>query len=411
MPRAAAIVLILCLAFGLNLERLCLRPVLVNLTVDLHRLDWRRLTSYTFGHPGPAESQTLSRSPAPETGEAAKTPGAPVTQEATASTNPNSYDANVDADKPGLPVSLDIAQISRDGTSVFAGKSAPFAQVTVLDGKTEVATVTALASGDWSVATEHKFANAEPQIRLKATEHSEKSTAQPAHGGAAVSASEKSIAGAQSGAVAAASPSAQLMKEFEGVVAAAREESKLATAREEAKLAAAREGAKLEKNDVGGIVPVPLTSSVQTLAAVAPSAQSAQANIDAHAPEQIGPDTAQSPTVTTAVPITFIYNEPTLTADGQGAARLLLEYVTLKRFRSISLSGHADERGSQAYNMELSRQRLLTIERVLRAGGYRGQIDLVPKGSSEPFTGVVRSRFPREDLLQLDRRVELRVAK
>ena len=120
----------------------------------------------------------------------------------------------------------------------------------------------------------------------------------------------------------------------------------------------------------------------------------------------------RSPQANSSGPIvSFVYNEPTLTSDGRGAAQLLLEYVRLKRFGAIALSGHADERGSQTYNMELSRQRLVTIERVLRDGGYQGQIDLVPKGSSEPFTGVVRSRFQREELLQLDRRVELRVAK
>ena len=89
----------------------------------------------------------------------------------------------------------------------------------------------------------------------------------------------------------------------------------------------------------------------------------------------------------------------------------MLEYVNLKRFGTIALSGHADERGSHAYNVELSRQRLLTIEHVLRDGGYKGRIELLPKGSSEPFTGIVRSQFAREELMQLDRRVELRVAK
>ena len=417
MHRAAAIVLLfLFLGFGLRFERLGVRPVQVSLVFSLNGFDWRRMMAAKPGPQTSAAIQALSSPQAPsptgspslaeapsltEERARANTPPAP---DATANGNANSNEASANPDKPSLPVSLDIAQISRDGTSVFAGKSAPFAEVTVFDGKTEVATVTALANGDWSVATEHKFANPEPEINLKAAAHSEKNSAQQAHSGATPSTSEKSISGAQSGAIAtaAASPAAQLMKEFEGVVATAREEAKVATAREEA---------SHEKNDIGGKVAAPETSSLQPTAVIASSTPPVQANVEAHPPAQVKSDTAQSPTVTTAVPITFVYNEPTLTSDGQGAARLLLEYVKLKRFGTIALSGHADERGSQAYNMELSRQRLVTIERVLRDGGYHGQIDLVPKGSSEPFSGVVRSRFQREDLLQLDRRVELRVAK
>jgi outer membrane protein OmpA-like peptidoglycan-associated protein len=85
--------------------------------------------------------------------------------------------------------------------------------------------------------------------------------------------------------------------------------------------------------------------------------------------------------------------------------------LILKKFGAVTLSGHADERGSPDYNMELSRQRLDTILRLLRDGGYQGKIDLLPKGATEPFRGVDRTRYPREELMQLDRRVELRVAK
>jgi Outer membrane protein and related peptidoglycan-associated (lipo)proteins len=89
---------------------------------------------------------------------------------------------------------------------------------------------------------------------------------------------------------------------------------------------------------------------------------------------------------------------------------LLLEYLKLKNFSAVTLSGHADERGTPDYNKELSRERLETIVRLLRQGGYDGKVELLPKGESEPYTGVDRTRFNLEDLMQLDRRVELRVA-
>jgi hypothetical protein len=57
--------------------------------------------------------------------------------------------------------------------------------------------------------------------------------------------------------------------------------------------------------------------------------------------------------------------------------------------------------------LELSTQRLDTIERFLRDGGYKGKLDLIPKGEIEPFSAVDRTRYARDDLWQLDRRVEL----
>jgi outer membrane protein OmpA-like peptidoglycan-associated protein len=89
----------------------------------------------------------------------------------------------------------------------------------------------------------------------------------------------------------------------------------------------------------------------------------------------------------------------------------LLEYLQLKRFPKVKLTGHADERGTDALNLALSAQRLQTVARFLRDGGYGGQLDLVPRGKTEPYMGVVRADFSQEDLWQLDRRVELMVAR
>jgi len=122
-----------------------------------------------------------------------------------------------------------------------------------------------------------------------------------------------------------------------------------------------------------------------------------------------GPSGAQSMSV--PVPITFVFNEATLTGDGSKAASLLLEYLQLKRFSKVTLTGHADERGSDELNLGLSRERLETVARYLRAGGYKGQLELIAKGKSEPYAGVVRGDFSREDLWQLDRRVELIVSR
>jgi outer membrane protein OmpA-like peptidoglycan-associated protein len=81
--------------------------------------------------------------------------------------------------------------------------------------------------------------------------------------------------------------------------------------------------------------------------------------------------------------------------------------LKLKDYPRVTLTGHADERGSNELNMALSRERLETVARFLRDGGYQGRLELIPKGKTEPYTGVVRSDFSRDDLYQLDRRVEL----
>jgi outer membrane protein OmpA-like peptidoglycan-associated protein len=91
------------------------------------------------------------------------------------------------------------------------------------------------------------------------------------------------------------------------------------------------------------------------------------------------------------------------TAEGGGTAT---RYLQLKRFGKVSPTGHADERTRTA-DMRLSKDRLETVERFLREGGFKGELELVPKGKMEPYSGVVRSQFSQEDLYQLDRRVEL----
>jgi outer membrane protein OmpA-like peptidoglycan-associated protein len=128
-------------------------------------------------------------------------------------------------------------------------------------------------------------------------------------------------------------------------------------------------------------------------------------------PQRFAETQRQEVVKSTPIPITFVYNQAALTAEGMRSAQLLLEFLQLKKFSNVALSGHADERGLPNWNMELSSKRLLVIERFLRDGGYQGKLYLLPKGSTEPYMGVDRTRYPYEELMQLDRRVELRTAK
>ncbi len=110
-------------------------------------------------------------------------------------------------------------------------------------------------------------------------------------------------------------------------------------------------------------------------------------------------------------PITFVYNEATFTKEGRLAAARLAAFLMAQRVKTVSLSGHADERGSDSYNLELSRQRLSTVAGYLRDRGFTGELELTAKGRSEPYAGVDRPSLSKEDAFQLDRRVELRLTR
>lgn len=113
----------------------------------------------------------------------------------------------------------------------------------------------------------------------------------------------------------------------------------------------------------------------------------------------------------TLKPITFVYNEATLTPEGRKAVGMLAEHLMSQRSQSVSLSGHADERGSDQYNLELSRQRLDVVAGYLRSRGFSGQLELLAKGKSEPFGEIDRRSLSKDDVFQLDRRVQLRLAR
>jgi outer membrane protein OmpA-like peptidoglycan-associated protein len=110
------------------------------------------------------------------------------------------------------------------------------------------------------------------------------------------------------------------------------------------------------------------------------------------------------------IPITFTYNEATFTREGRLAAARLAAFLIAQQAKTVALTGHADERGTDTYNIELSRQRLATVANYLRERGYSGEFQLIPKGRTEPYAGVDRPTLSREAAFQLDRRVEMQQA-
>ena len=108
-----------------------------------------------------------------------------------------------------------------------------------------------------------------------------------------------------------------------------------------------------------------------------------------------------------AVPITFHTDSADFTEDGRRAAADMVEYLTIQRSDRITIAGHTDPSGSEAYNLDLSRRRAEAVANYLRAQGFTGQIQVEAKGERERFPIEDPSAYSRQQRWQMDRRVEL----
>ncbi|MEE9360713.1 MAG: OmpA family protein [Hyphomicrobium sp.] len=364
---------------------------------------------------GPLRLPDFARGPTTETPRpTAKTP---ATEAEPGTAGKSSQAESAAAEK--LPAKFDVARIDPDGTSVFAGRTAPHATVTVLGNGRAVGTTQADEHGEWTMAVDHKFASDDPELAIVAKRPSQsKSPPEKQREVAGLAPKQDVPARAESnqGTPAAdsgsrSSPRARhtaktvtsnLLKNLEEMVKTAR--------------TAARQQPAIEPDaplpvQASDVAPVTI-AAIDTSPTVSP-ARSSPTVAAAPSPGPQVPITGTAPPVrkTIPVPITFIFNESTLTEDGRKAAALLFEYLQIKKFPKVSLTGHADERGTDELNMALSRERLATVKRFLRVSGFEGELELVPKGESEPFAGVERGEYEREDLYQLDRRVELTITR
>ena len=322
-----------------------------------------------------------------------------------------------------LPAEFDIARIDPEGTSVFAGRTVPRATVTVLGDGREIGTAQADENGEWTMAVDHKFANNDPDLAIVASRPSQskgppKKQGEVAGRGAAKDAPTPAVSdqdattapqddsGSQTEP--RARPSARtvtsnLLDNLKDLVETAR------TAAVQQATTDPNSTVPAQADDTAPVtIAVVDTSPTVAAASSSPTLQPARGSATEATALSTGPQLpAPLARKTIPVPITFVFNESTLTEDGRKAAALLLEYLRIKKFPKISLTGHADERGSDELNLALSRERLATVERFLKDSGFVGELELVPKGESEPFSGVERGDYELEELYQLDRRVEL----
>ncbi|HEY6257107.1 MAG TPA: OmpA family protein [Xanthobacteraceae bacterium] len=110
----------------------------------------------------------------------------------------------------------------------------------------------------------------------------------------------------------------------------------------------------------------------------------------------------------TPVPIEFEYNATSFTQKGRQAVAALLECA--RPYHRIHLTGHTDRIGSDGFNMDLSARRLAAVKGFLVSGGYKGIIELEPKGKRDPFVVDDPTQHSEAEIDQMNRRVELRGA-
>ena len=108
------------------------------------------------------------------------------------------------------------------------------------------------------------------------------------------------------------------------------------------------------------------------------------------------------------IPITFETASDRFTGKGRKAAEDLVAYLKREQPREITIVGHTDERGADAYNQDLSKRRADSVARHLRENGFRGPIRAIGRGETEPLRLDDPGRYTREERWRLNRRVELR---
>ncbi|MBU2583063.1 MAG: OmpA family protein [Alphaproteobacteria bacterium] len=328
---------------------------------------------------------------------------------------------------------FDIARLSPHGVSVFAGRAKPFERVNVHVGDAVVGTASADGEGNWTLVTEEKIPDIAAELQLTTGGLAEtdkvRELAQPgataardASTASAVPSSRNKSGGVRSAATpaTAAEVNKQLFATLKGLVEDARAQSQGSASGELRSAAAGGNatgvGTATQIDNSGrpekSVQNAPAARDLQRFAEVAPVddrasvPDSASVSVGASASAS-APPKASSRTI--PIPVQFVYREAEFTEEGREAVELLLEYVKLSKFDRVTLSGHADERGSRELNIQLSRDRLNAVRDILMEGGFTGDVVLLPKGESEPFIGIDRSTLPREELYQLDRRVELRL--
>jgi outer membrane protein OmpA-like peptidoglycan-associated protein len=107
-----------------------------------------------------------------------------------------------------------------------------------------------------------------------------------------------------------------------------------------------------------------------------------------------------------ALPITFVYDSAEFDHKGQEAVADLLRLLQEQQPQAITLIGHTDPQGSDAYNLQLSERRAEAVKGYLERE-YRGRIHTAGHGKRELYQPDDPQKYTQEELYRLYRRVEI----
>ena len=297
--------------------------------------------------------------------------------------------------------SIDVARLDPQGSSVIAGLAMPGEVVTILADSKPFAVVTADANGEWVLITAHRFDSEAPTLEVRrGAMELPRAIAEANSPQGTVTRPDVKVQRT------AAAVTRRMMRNLERLADNAGTADGAGEGATQGEQVVAAAPASNGGADGSGSAALSTTSSSVTPASGNGPTRVASRALSTASQEERATSTS-SVSATLPVPVQFVYREPVFTPEGEKAAALLLRYFKLKGFKKVALSGHADERGSLGANMQLSKQRLDYLARYLREGGFEGQLELVPKGETEKFTGVDRSQYAPAELWQLDRRVEV----
>jgi outer membrane protein OmpA-like peptidoglycan-associated protein len=110
------------------------------------------------------------------------------------------------------------------------------------------------------------------------------------------------------------------------------------------------------------------------------------------------------------VPVRFETDSDALTPDGKAAVEDIFAYVQSAAPEHVTIIGHTDPRGDEAYNIDLSGRRAATVQQYLAELGYKGKIEVIAKGESEPFAPDDANKYSEDEIFAFDRRVEYKTA-
>ena len=107
------------------------------------------------------------------------------------------------------------------------------------------------------------------------------------------------------------------------------------------------------------------------------------------------------------LPITFRTDSAEFDEKGRRYAEEMVEFLNQQAPGRITISAHTDERGPEDHNLRLSRRRGEAVRDFLNERGFGGEIEMIPKGESQPFKLDDSQNHTEKEIWRLNRRVEL----